>query len=143
MIPIRDATPEDAPALARILGAWVQDTRWMPKLHSPEDDLGFISGLISTGTVRIAGVVPLGFLARRGADILQLQIAAGSQRQGLGRALVKDAQGKAAHLSLWTHQANLPAQAFWVALGFVETLRSDGRDSEERLPDVRFEWSAP
>ena len=143
MITLRDATPEDAPALAAILGAWVADTPWMPKLHSPEQALGFLQHLIATQDVRMSDAPATGFLARDGENISQLQIAHHAQRRGIGRALVQEAQTRTRHLTLWTHQANLSAIAFWQAMGFTDTARTDGRDSEEKLPDIRFDWTAP
>ena len=143
MITLRDAKPEDAPALAAILGAWVAGTPWMPKLHSPEQDLGFLRHLIATQDVRMTDAPATGFLARQGAEISQLQIAHHARRRGIGRALVHEAQTRTRHLTLWTHQANLSAIAFWQAMGFTDTARTDGRDSEENLPDIRFDWTAP
>lgn len=143
MINLRDARPEDAPALAAILGAWVADTPWMPKLHSPEQDLGFIRHLIATKEVRMSDAPAEGFLARDGAKISQLQVAQVARRRGIGQALVMEAQARTHYLSLWTHQANVTAIAFWQAMGFKETARTDGRDSEENLPDIRFDWIAP
>lgn len=142
MMRLRDATHEDAPALAALLGAWVASTPWMPKLHSPDEDLGFLHHLITTQTVRMSDAPHLGFLARDGSAISQLQIAPAARRQGLARHLVREAQASAPRLSLWTHQANLPAQAFWLSMGFHETTRTDGQGSEEKLPDICFEWIA-
>jgi GNAT superfamily N-acetyltransferase len=143
MITLRDAKPEDAPALARLLGAWVADTPWMPKLHNAEQDLGFLRHLIATQDVRMSDAPAEGFLARDGAAIIQLQVAQRARRRGIGQALVHEAQTRTRHLTLWTHQANLSAIAFWHAMGFKETARTDGRDSEENLPDIRFDWTAP
>jgi hypothetical protein len=42
---LTDAEAGDARALARIIGDWVHETGWMPVLHSPEDDQGFVAGL--------------------------------------------------------------------------------------------------
>ena len=143
MITLRDAKPEDAPALAAILGAWVADTPWMPKLHSPEQDLGFIGHLIATQDMRMSDAPAEGFLARNGTKISQLQVAQVARRRGVGQALVMEAQARTRHLTLWTHQANDAAIAFWYAMGFQETARTDGRDSEEKLPDIRFDLTAP
>lgn len=142
MITLRDAQPEDAPMLAALLSMWVARTSWMPKLHSADEDLGFLHHLIATQTVRMSDTPALGFLARDGAAITQVQIAAEAQRQGLASHLVREAQSQNQRLTLWTHQANLPARAFWSAMGFHETARTDGQDSEEKLPDIRFDWTA-
>ena len=43
-------------------------------------------------------------------------------------------------LGLWVFQSNDRAQRFYAARGFVEVERTDGRDNEEREPDVRMVW---
>jgi hypothetical protein len=35
---LRPATPDDAPALALIMGDWLHETDWMPVLHTREED---------------------------------------------------------------------------------------------------------
>ena len=142
MIILRDAKPEDSPALAGLLGAWVADTPWMPKLHSKVQDLGFLRHLIATHDVRMSDAPSVGLLARDGAKISQLQVAQLVRRGGIGRALVQEAQSRTSHLTLWTHQANDAAIAFWKAMGFNETARTDGMNSEEKLPDICFDWTA-
>ena len=52
------------------------------------------------------------------------------------------AEAKAAcpHLTLYTFQANLPAQQFYAREGFTEIARSDGAENDEHLPDLRLLW---
>ena len=69
-VQITDATPADAPAIAAILGAWNRDTAWMPKLHSPAEDLGFAQHLIASRTTRVLRAPDvIGFLARAGEEV--------------------------------------------------------------------------
>ena len=137
---IRDAETGDLGALAAILGGWCRDTDWMPKLHSADEDLWFVGQLQTRGVLRVADRPALGFLARRGAEVDALFVAPEGRRAGLGHALMAEAMGSEDHLWLWTFGANLQARAFCASLGFYETGRTDGRDNEERLPDVRLEW---
>lgn len=143
MIRLGDATPDDAPALARILGQWVAATDWMPKLHSADEDEGFLRHLIASRTVRVArtGGRPVGFLARQGGEVEALYIAPGERGRGIGSALVDEAKAQG-HLGLWTFQANSRAIAFYRRHGFAEVTRTDGSRNEERLPDLRLEWRA-
>jgi len=136
----RDAAEADLPALARILSDWVADTPWMPKLHIREADLGFLHELYHSGSLRLIGDAPHGFLARHDAEIPALFVAAPARRKGAGKALIRDAMAASPVLQLWTFQANTPAREFYLSLGFVETERTDGSGNEERLPDVRLEW---
>ena len=62
-------------------------------------------------------------------------------RRGLGSALIEHAKALSpGHLSLWTFQRNLAAQAFYEACGFIGTNQTDG-DNEEGEPDTLYEWT--
>ena len=138
---ISPATPEDAPALARILGDWQRETGWMPVLHTREEDEGFLRHLIATRTVRVLRLPdPLGFLAREGGQIDALYLAPAARGQGWGRALLEEAKAAEPRLSLWTFAANAAARAFYASEGFAEVQATDGQDNEARLPDIRLEW---
>ncbi|MDZ4395257.1 GNAT family N-acetyltransferase [Cypionkella sp.] len=136
-----DATPADAPALAAILGAWNRDTAWMPKLHSPAEDLGFAQHLIASRITRVLRMPQVaGFLARMGDEIEALYLAPEARGLGYGARLLAEAKAAYPQLSLYTFQANLPAQRFYARQGFTEIARSDGRDNAEQLPDLRLVW---
>ena len=138
---ISPATPDDAPALARILGDWLRETGWMPVLHTREEDEGFLRHLIATRTVRVLRLPdPKGFLAREGGQIDALYLAPAARGQGWGRALLEEAKAAEPRLSLWTFAANAAARAFYAREGFAEVQATDGQDNEARLPDIRLEW---
>jgi ribosomal protein S18 acetylase RimI-like enzyme len=139
---ITDADGSDVSALARILGDWVRETEWMPVLHSPEDDEGFVAGLLGTHKVRVArrGADRLGFLARQGGHVQALHVAAGSRGLGIGKALLDEVKAVESSVALWTFQANDRAIALYRREGFCEAARTDGKDNDERLPDVRLIW---
>lgn len=141
---IRDADPSDAPALAAILTDWTSATPWLPDLHSPAEDLGFVGGLIGEGLVRgaLVGDAAAGFLARRNDDVLQLQVSAKSRGRGLGADLLNDAKLGADRLALWCFAENTDALRFYARHGFSEIAATDGSGNEERLPDVQLEWRA-
>lgn len=143
MIQIFDAVPEEAAALAAILGDWARGTEWMPDLHSAEEDFGFVQRLIASHRVRVArepSGEPLGFIAVRHCDIAAFCVAEGARGRGIGKALLDDAKAMDARLALWTFQANLGAIAFYRREGFQEMERTDGACNAERLPDVRMIW---
>lgn len=145
---IRAAEPADLPVLAAVLGDWVAQTAWMPKLHSTAEDLGFLHQLFARATLRVVGRPALGFLARQDGEegggeevgeVLALYLAPEARGRGLGRALMAEAMAAEPALRLWTFAANAPARAFYAALGFVETGGTPG-DNDEGLPDIRLEW---
>ncbi len=140
---LRRATPEDAPALARILGDWVRETGWMPVLHTREEDLGFIAHLIGTTEVTLAeDGGPSGFLALDGEDVRALYLAPEARGRGIGKALLGQAKAGRTRLSLWAFEANSRAVAFYQREGFRVAERTDGSGNEEGLPDLRMIWDA-
>ena len=140
-----EARVEDAAALGEILSDWIDETDWMPRLHTREDDRDFCLRLIAAGHVRLLrgqnGVA--GFVAREGEEISALYVAAPWRGHGLGRRLLDDAKALSAErLSAWTFQANDGARRFYRRAGFHEAELTDGSGNEERLPDVRLAWEA-
>ena len=133
---IRDAVAGDAGGLARVLGDWVQDTAWMPKLHSREEDLGFLQGLIAGCRVRV--IEGAGFMAVEGGVVRALYLEPSARGLGLGKALLDDAKGRAGRLELYTFEANAGARRFYAREGFREV--RFGAENEEGLPDVFLVW---
>ena len=140
---LRPAEPMDAAAVAAILGAFVDQTPWMPRLHSRAEDIAHCGQMIDRGWVTIAMTADrvAGFLARDGDEINSLYIAPGSRRQGVGRQLIEDAKAQVDRLVLWTFVANVGALRFYDRMGFVELSRGTGAGNEEGLPDVQLAWT--
>lgn len=140
---ISPATPDDAPALARILGDWLRETGWMPILHSRDEDVGFLAHLIASRTVDVLRLPePAGFLARDGGMIEALYLAPHARGRGWGRALLARAKAVEPALTLWTFAANHAARAFYAREGFRVVEETDGAGNEARLPDLRLIWTA-
>ena len=136
------ATPQDAAGLAAILRGWIYETAWMPKLHSPDQDLAFLHHLIATQTVIAARLdaAPVGFMALELAEITCLYLAPARRGQGVGAGLLNRAKSLTPQLTAWTFQANSGARRFYAREGFVEAHLTDGADNDEHLPDVRLIW---
>ncbi len=134
----------DAPAIAAILTGWIDETDWMPRIHSPASYLGFGELLLVASQVTVArrsGLV-VGFLARQGADIQAFYLAPQARGQGIGAAMLEQTKAQVDQLELWTFQANTRALGFYTATGFVEDQRSDGAGNDEHLPDIHMIWRA-
>lgn len=141
-VAITRARAADAAPLARILGDWVRATGWMPSLHTAEEDLAFLGHLIETTEVWTARTdAPLGFVARDGAEVRALYIAAPARGHGIGTRLLDQARTGRDRLTLWTFQANTGAILFYTRHGFAESGRTDGADNDEGLPDLHFTWT--
>ena len=137
------AGPEEAEALAAILRGWIMETDWMPKLHTPEEDRGFLSHLIASGPMLVARDPEiLGFLARQGGEVSALYLAPAARGKGVGKALLQAVKAEEPEITLWTFQANAGARRFYLREGFVEIEQTDGSGNDEQLPDVRMIWRA-
>lgn len=138
---IRPARPEDGPACARILSDWIDETDWMPRLYSREQDAAFVAGLISRGSVWVVESGDLGgFMDLNGDRVECLYLAPQSRRQGIGARLLQHAKSLCpGGLGLWTFAANEGAIRFYQREGLQEKTRTDG-DNDEGLPDVEMRW---
>ncbi len=141
MTVLRPATPLDAGRVGAILSAWIDETPWMPRIHTRAEDIAHADMMVQRGWVTVSECETItGFLARDKDDIHALYIAPDARGQGIGTRLLADAMQHHDHLTLWTFQANTRAQAFYERHGFTETDRTDGAGNDEGLPDIRYQW---
>ena len=142
-VKLRPAVAGDAASLGAILSDWIDTTPWMPRLHTRDEDRGFVGHLIVTTEVTVAelGGDPAGFLARDREEIPALYVAVAARGQRTGSALLQQAQSVVRRLTLWTFQANAGAIRFYHRAGFSEAERTDGARNDEKLPDVRLVWT--
>ncbi|GAA6174570.1 GNAT family N-acetyltransferase [Sulfitobacter pacificus] len=142
MTALRAARSTDAGKVGAILTEFVATTDWMPQLHTGAEDIAHAGQLITRGWVTVAEVEGdvIGFAACDGEDLDALYVARSQRGQGVGTALLHHLQKERAVLKLWTFQANLAAQNFYLKHGFVEQERTDGASTDEGLPDIRFQW---
>ena len=140
---VENAVPNQAREVAEILHGWNTETTWLPKLYSLDETVEFAQMMIGKGWVSVVqnGQVT-GFLARDGAVVHALYVAADASGRGIGTALLRDAQQQQHELELWTFQNNTMAQGFYQAHGFEEAERTDGAGNDEKLPDIRYVWRA-
>lgn len=138
---LRRAEAADAPALGRVLSDWIDETPWMPRLHTRAEDEGFVAGLIADCDVWTKEGTT-GFIAVRGTKISAIYVAPTARGAGLGQRLIGSAKADRKALNLWTFQANGGAIRFYLREGFREVERTDGAANEEALPDVRMRWEA-
>lgn len=140
---LRPARSTDAGKTAAILSGFIDDTDWMPRIHTRAEDVSFTADMIDRGWVTVAEQDSrvVGFSAREGEMVHALYVAAQARGQGCGAALLAAMQQETEKLTLWTFQANTRAQAFYARHGFVEVERSDGARNDEGLPDMRYVWT--
>lgn len=138
---LRPATPLDAGRVGTILSAWIDETPWMPRVHTRAEDIAHADMMVARGWVTVSENETItGFLARNVDDIHALYIAPTARGQGIGSQLLGDAMLHEDKLTLWTFQANTRAQTFYKRHGFSEVDRTDGAANDEGLPDIRYQW---
>jgi GNAT superfamily N-acetyltransferase len=143
---LRLARTQDMTACAAIYNDWIDETEWMPRVHSRDEVVKHYQSVVAgerRSFVVVAGARIVGIMTVAPDDLVTgLYVSRTYRGQGVGRLLLDRAKRDAdAGVTLWTFQKNLAAQAFYQREGFVEINRTDG-DNEEGLPDILMEWQA-
>lgn len=139
---IRAATPEDAPAVARInRESRAEAMPWLPVLHTEEEDRAWFGrALAGEAWIFEEGGEPLGYAVWMNDELHDLYVAPAAQRRGVGSALFAHVQAKHPDgFRFWAFRDNWRARAFYEERGCVVVDATDG-DNEEKLPDVQYEW---
>lgn len=142
MCTLRAARSTDAGTTGEILYRFMQETEWMPKLHTLAETIAFCGTMIDRGWVTVAeleGRVE-GFMARDGQEICALYLSNRGRRRGIGPQLLQMAKDSSDRLWLKAFEANGGAQRFYLRNGFKETARSDGAGNDENLLDITYVW---
>ncbi len=83
----------------------------------------------------------LGIVVLEGSWVDQLYVEPAMTGHGIGTELLRLAKReRPSGLRLWTFASNTRAQRFYERHGFIEARRTDGRDNEERAPDILYVW---
>ena len=139
---IRPAQPTDAPQMAEVLSNWIDETPWMPRIHTRAEDFKFCQQLFGETEVWVVDTKNgFGFLARHKESIDALYLGPNLRRQGWGAALLDAVRIDRTALSLWTFQSNAGALAFYEANGFHISDVTNGDGNAEKLPDCRMIWT--
>ena len=142
MIYLRPARSTDAGGVGAIFSEFAETTDWMPQLHTGAEDIAHAGALIERGwvTVAVRERAIIGFIACDGAEIHALYVARRERGHGIGTDVLVEVCAQAQKLNLWTFQANVRAVRFYERHGFAEVARTDGATTDEKLPDVQYEW---
>ena len=148
LLELRPARPEDADAVADVLLA--SRKAFLPYLPSPRSEhevrRWITTTVLSTQDVTVAVVDSkiVGMLCAQpekdASWIWQLYLLPAHVRQGIGSRLLAGALARLPRpVRLWCFQRNSGARRFYERHGFVAVKFTDGRDNEERTPDVLYE----
>ena len=145
-ISIRPVQPHETVVVAAIFSAAREQLRFLPRLHSPDEEREFISACFRTEQILVAamGGTVCGFAACHGDWLNHLYVHPDKQGQGCGDLLLARckvvSQGI---LQLWCFASNRRARQFYERRGFTIAELTDGSRNEERLPDIRYVWRTP
>lgn len=140
-IALRPANGSDAGAIARIMRAALSSFDWMPVLHTPDEDMAFISGTVLAQqhvTVAEIDAAIVGFVAVAGEWVEQLYLDPAWTGQGIGARLLTQATANLPVVKLHCFQSNSGARRFYERHGFRAEALGNGTNNEERLPDILY-----
>jgi GNAT superfamily N-acetyltransferase len=140
---VRRARLEDMAACAAILNDWIDETDWMPRIHSHEEVVQYYETEVFQNRkvllVEMAGDVAAMAAVTNDNYISAFYVARDYRGRGAGAMLIRHAVAECGTVArLWTFQANAGARSFYARHGFVEIARTAG-DNEEGLPEVLLE----
>jgi ribosomal protein S18 acetylase RimI-like enzyme len=143
-ITMRNARSQDMAVCAEILNEWIDATKWMPRMHSPEAVAKHYQSEVATKRQTIVAVDASrvrGFVTMTPDHMVTaLYVEQASRGQGIGGLLLERAKRELSpEVSLYVFQNNVGAQKFYAKHGFVEINRTSG-DNDENLPDILMEW---
>ena len=134
----------DAEAIAAVLTPSFRTLTFLPMLHTAEEDRGFIRDVVLPAcTVWVAegSTEIVAFLALHEREIRMLYTHPDAIGSGAGSLLMEIAKKSGVDaLELWCFEANQRARRFYERHGFKAIRFTDGRDNEEKMPDVLYRW---
>jgi ribosomal protein S18 acetylase RimI-like enzyme len=121
---------------------------YAPLIHSPQEVRSWVGGLLtSSPSIVVAeseGIVVGVMVVEREVScsrITQMAVDPAHVGRGIGSTLLQHAfRGCRSPIRLYTFQANAGARRFYERNGFRIVRLSDGRENEERCPDVLYEF---
>jgi GNAT superfamily N-acetyltransferase len=141
---LRRADEGDAEAIADIQLAARREAPMPPGVHTDDEVRHWLAGrLQSDDEVWLAEADrgPAGYARFTETWLDDLYVAPTYAGQGIGSALLDLVKAqRPGGFCLWVFEMNTPARSFYARRGLVELERTDGRDNEEKSPDVKMAW---
>jgi len=144
-VAIRPATADDFDACAAIINDYVDETDWLPRVHSHEAVRGiFNDELLATRTVLVAedeGEVVAYMSASPEGFVYAIYLDASARGRGIGKALIETAKYMhPSQLELTVFEKNQAALRFYRREGFREVPEGRSTDRPEGIPTLLMRW---
>ena len=144
-VTIRAANAADLAACAKIINDWIDETDWMPRIHSCETIEGFFDeSLLNNRTVFVAEENDLvgGYLSiDQNAMIKAIYLASAMRCRGVGKRLLDEAKKYHPNrLELGVYEINEHAVKFYQREGFEEVPEGRKDTTDEGLPELLMRW---
>ena len=135
---LRLVKSSDAPICAAIVNSWIDNTKWMPRIHSPDLITQMIKDGIPIREFWVIGDPVLGYLSFNveAQQIMGLYVA--RPGIGLGRALLEQVKLGKSYIKLWSHSANTAAHRFYLREGFK--ISAEEKIGGDGIKEICFEW---
>src|ERR687897_2128180 len=140
---LRSGEREDIAPIALLLRTSYDRMPYIPRLHTAEEDLAYVAGLLAEHEVWVVddGDGVRGFAVLSADQLLQIHVAPDDQNRGVGGLLLDKAKERLPEgFSLWTFQKNVDARRFYERHGLEGVRLTDREGNEEREPDVQYAW---
>lgn len=144
LIAFRPADVRDVDAIAAIFSPSIRLLTFLPGFHTHAEERWFIEHVLlvecAVTVAEIDGEI-ISFIARDGPEVRLLHTHPDHIGRGAGALLLNHAKTCGERrLELNCFQANTGARRFYERHGFRAIAFTDGRDNEEKTPDVRYRW---
>jgi GNAT superfamily N-acetyltransferase len=114
-----------------------------PGVHDDAEVAAWLATRLAEDEVWVAEVddVVVGYVRLTDTWLDDLYVVPEQAGRGIGTMLLDLAKAvRPGGFSLWVFETNTPARAFYARRGLVEREHTDGRDNEEKAPDLRMSW---
>jgi ribosomal protein S18 acetylase RimI-like enzyme len=142
---LRSAAASDADAVAAVfLASRAAALPWLPQLHTAAETRAWIEHVVLAQQrtwVAVDGDEVVGFAALSPGHLEHLYLRPDRWRQGIGSLLFAEVRRASPEGTLFVFARNTAARAFYERHGCRVVAETDGRDNEEREPDVEYAWS--
>ena len=140
---LRSGERKDIAPIALMLRTSYDRMPYIPRLHTADEDLAYVAGLLSDHEVWVAddGEGVRGFAVLSADQLLQIHVTPGDQNRGVGSLLLDKAKERLPEgFSLWVFQQNTGARRFYERHGLELVRETDGQGNEENEPDAQYAW---